>query len=94
MTAGRSFGSESRAGLWFACCLAGCDSRLLMGFLRGPKRLFGVLHGLSRLFVSGQMVFFPVMCRSDHVRVRGLLMKFCGPLMEALRHNSSPEMLV
>jgi hypothetical protein len=55
---------------------------------RGLVGLVGKLHGLPGMFVARLVVFFSVMNSGGTVRVRSLVVKFCGALMGIVRHGS------
>lgn len=50
-------------------------------------RLGGMLHGLSRMFLAGLMVFFSVVHRGSAMRVRRLFVEFRCTLMKIVGHD-------
>lgn len=65
-----------------------------MGLLRPLERFVGVFQRLFRVFMPGQMIFFPVVRRRGSVRVRGKLVKFGSSLMRVIWHSNPQPSLI
>jgi hypothetical protein len=63
-----------------------------MRFLRPLNRFIGMLQGLPRKFVAGQVIFFPVMHGGSTVRVGRKFVKLSCSLVRIIWHSQScPE---
>jgi hypothetical protein len=61
-----------------------------MSFLRPLEGLLGMLQRLFRKFVSGKVIFLPVMYRGSAMRVRGEFVEFGRSLVRVAWHGVSP----
>jgi hypothetical protein len=61
--------------------------RPLMRIKRRLVRLGGMLHRLSRVLLTGLVVFFSVVYRRGAMRVRRLFVEFRRALMEIVGHD-------
>ena len=60
-----------------------------MSFLRPLESFIGMFQGLSRMLLSGLVVFFPVVCGSGTVRVCGEFVEFSSSLVRVTWHGVS-----
>jgi hypothetical protein len=58
-----------------------------MSFLRGLQGFVGMFQGLLGMFMSGQMIFFPVVHSSGTVRVGREFMELRRSLMRVIGHS-------
>ena len=59
-----------------------------MGLLRPLERLVGVFQRLFRVFMPGQMIFFPMVRGRSSVRVSGKFVKFGSSLVRVIWHSN------
>jgi hypothetical protein len=60
-----------------------------MSFLRRLERFIGMFRCLPGMFVSGLVIFFPVVHGGSTVRVCGEFVEFGSPLVRVIWHSAS-----